>query len=60
MVSFIKICMCYLEVGDKNVLIVEGEHISYKNRMVWWLSVLVVDTQGQWLEGVRKQRLFVD
>lgn len=42
------------------MLIVEGEHISYKNRMVWWLSVLMIDTQGQWLEDIREQRLYID
>lgn len=51
--------MCYLEVGDKDVLIVEGEHSAYKDRMVWWLSALMLDTQGQRLEGVGKQEEYL-
>jgi len=46
--------MCYLEVGDKNVLIVGVEHISYKNRMAWWLR-MTVDAEMQRIQGVGKQ-----
>ena len=44
--------MCYLEVGDKNVLRVGGEHISYKNRKAWCLSTRMVDTERQRIQGV--------
>ena len=46
--------MCYLEVGDETVLIVEGERVSYKNRRAWWLSVLIVDPERQRIQGVGK------
>lgn len=38
------------------MLIVGGEHITYKNRTVWWLSALMGDTQGQKLEGVGNRK----
>lgn len=38
------------------MLTVGGEHTNYKNRIVWWLSALMGDTQGQKLEGVGNRK----
>lgn len=37
---------------DKNGLVVGEEHDSYKSRIAWWLSALMVDIQGQRREDV--------
>lgn len=46
--------MCYLEVGDKSVLIVGMESTADKDRSSV-LSALRFDTQGKKPKGARKQ-----